>query len=165
MSTPVYGPAADDPEGDDDSGLSETLQTFASSPQGFILGAILSPLIDGLNSVVVRILDLIVFVFRGDGPGLTGTLGLADIPLFIGNTLVDAGAVVGGSARDGTGILGVLDTIVEIGVGFADIGGPLAPIILAAEVVAVVYLLVVIARRVILVIADALPGVAGLLGT
>ncbi|EMA71952.1 hypothetical protein C462_04220 [Halorubrum distributum JCM 13916] len=141
------------------------LLTFASAPQGFILGALLEPLLSGLNSVVVGLLDLIVFVFQGDGPGLTGTLGLADIPLFIGDTLIGVGSTVGGSAIDGTGILGVVDRIVETFVGFASIGGPLAPLILAGEVVVVTYVLVVIARRTILVIADAIPGAAGVLGT
>lgn len=153
------------PNGGEGSSVPEVVLRFASAPQGFILGAVLSPLISGLESVVVGILDLIVFVFQGDGPGLVGTLGLADIPLFVGETLVGVGSTVGGSAVDGTGILGVVDRIVEALVGLASIGGPAAPIILAAEVVAVVYLFVVIGRRAILVIADAIPGAAGILGT
>lgn len=159
--------AANEPDagGGGDSSIPEVLYDFASAPQGFILGALLEPLLSGLNSIVVGLLDLIVFVFQGDGPGLVGTLGLADIPLFIGSELVDVGSAIGGSAVDGTGLLGVLDTIVSIGTSFAGLGGPLAPVILAGEVVLVAYTFAFIARRTILVIADAIPGAAGILGT
>ena len=142
-----------------------TLRRFAASPQGFILGAILSPLLRGLENVVVTVLDLITFVFQGDGPGLTGTFGIADIPLFIGTTLVDIGAEIGGSAIEGEGILGLLSTLVDAGTSFASMGGPLAPIILAGEVVVVVYVFAWTTQRIILVIADAVPGLAGILGT
>ena len=151
-------------EGDGYS-LPETLKRFAKSPQGFILGAILSPLINGLNDVVVTFLDLIVFVFRGSGPGLVGTYGIADVPLFIGTKLIGIGSTIGGSAVDGTGVLGILDRIVGAGTQIASIGGPLAPIILAGEIVVVVYVLAFVTERIILVIADAVPGAAGILGT
>ncbi|WP_050032292.1 hypothetical protein [Halorubrum halophilum] len=151
--------------GGDGYTLPQSLQRFARSPQGFILGAILSPLLEGLNDAVVQFLDLIVFVFEGSEPGLVGTYGIADIPLFIGTQLVNIGATIGGSASDGTGFLGLVDRLVEAAVGFATVGGPLAPIILAGEVVVVVWLLAFIGRRIILVIADAVPGLAGVLGT
>ncbi|WP_244629383.1 hypothetical protein [Halorubrum sp. PV6] len=142
-----------------------TLKRFASSPQGFILGAILSPLLRGLENVVVTVLDLITFVFQGDEPGLTGTFGIADVPLFIGTKLVSIGATIGGSAIEGTGLLGLLSRLVDAGTGFASAGGPLAPIILAGEVVVVVYMFAWTTQRIILVIADAVPGLAGILGT
>ena len=166
MSTPLYGPGVDDPEdGDGGSELPETLQRFASSPTGFILGAILSPLLRGLNNIVITFLDLITFVFQGSGPGLIGTLGLADIPLFIGTELVEAGALIGGSSVEGTGLLGIVSTVVDAGTAFASIGGPLAPVILAGEVVVVVYVFAFVTERIVLVIADAVPGLAGILGT
>ncbi|KOX96945.1 hypothetical protein [Halorubrum tropicale] len=145
--------------------LPETLRRFASSPTGFILGAILSPLLRGLNNVVVTILDLITFVFQGSGPGLVGTLGLVDIPLFIGTELVEAGAIIGGSSVEGTGLLGVVSTVIDAGAAFASIGGPLAPVILAGEVVVVAYVFAFVTERIVLVIADAVPGLAGILGT
>lgn len=151
--------------GDDGYTLPVTLQRFASSPSGFILGAILSPLLRGLNGVVIEFLDLITFVFQGSGPGLVGTLGVADIPLFIGTELVEIGAIIGGSSVEGTGLLGIVSTVIDAGTAFASIGGPLAPIILAGEVVVVVYAFAFVAERIILVIADAVPGLAGILGT
>mgnify|MGYP000158397621 CR=1 FL=1 len=150
---------------DSDYTLPETLSRFASSPQGFILGAILSPLLRGLENIVVTVLDLITFVFQGDGPGLTGTFGIADIPLFIGTKLVGIGATIGGSAIEGTGLLGLLSRLVDAGTSFASMGGPLAPVILAGEVVVVVYVFAWTTQRIILVIADAVPGLAGVLGT
>jgi len=147
------------------SGVRDTLIRFGKSPRGFLLGAVLSPLISGLNDVVVRFLELVRFVYMGDGPGLQGTLGMADIPVFIGDTVLAAGSTIGGSAAEGTGILGAVDTVVQALIGIATIGGPLAPIILAGETVLVVWVLAVLARRTILIIADAVPGLAGVLGT
>ena len=159
--------AAASPDGGADDGytLPVTLQRFASSPSGFILGAILSPLLRGLNSLVVTFLDLITFVFQGSGPGLVGTLGVADIPLFIGAELVEIGAAIGGSSVEGTGLLGIVSEVIDAGTAFATLGGPLAPIILAGEVVVVVYVFAFVTERIILVIADAVPGLAGILGT
>ena len=166
MSTPLYGPGVDDTEGSDGgSELPETLQRFASSPTGFILGAVLSPLLRGLNNVVVTFLDLITFVYQGSGPGLVGTLGVVDIPLFIGTELIEIGATIGGSSVEGTGLLGIVSTVIDAGTAFATLGGPLAPIILAGEVVVVVYVFAFVTERIILVIADATPGLAGILGT
>ncbi|TKX85761.1 hypothetical protein EXE43_11965 [Halorubrum sp. SS5] len=159
--------AAPDTTSDSGGGytLPETLRRFASSPTGFILGAILSPLLRGLNNVVVTFLDLITFVFQGSGPGLIGTLGLADIPLFIGTELIEIGAIIGGSSVEGTGLLGIVSTVIDAGTAFASIGGPLAPIILAGEAVVVLYVFAFATERIILVIADAVPGLAGILGT
>ena len=151
--------------GDDGYTLPVTLQRFASSPSGFILGAILSPLLRGLNSVVIEFLDLITFVFQGSGPGLIGTLGVADIPLFIGTELLEIGATIGGSSVEGTGLLGIVSEVIDAGTAFATLGGPLAPIILAGEVVVVVYVFAFVTERIILVIADAVPGLAGVFGT
>lgn len=157
--------ASPDSGADDGYTLPETLQRFASSPTGFILGAILSPLLRGLNDIVVTFLNLITFVFQGSGPGLVGTLGLADIPLFIGTKLIEIGATIGGSSVEGTGLLGIVSTVIDAGTAFASIGGPLAPIILAGEVVVVVYVFAFVTERIVLVIADAVPGLAGILGT
>lgn len=156
--------AASSPDSGSDSALPEVLTRFASAPQGFILGAVLTPILSGVNDVLIRILDLITYVFQGDGPGLVGTYGLADIPVFIGTELVAVGSTIGGSASGG-GLLGILSRIVDAGTAFASAGGPLAPIILAAEVVVAAYVLAFIGQRVILVMADAVPGVAGVLGT
>lgn len=147
------------------SGLPQVLSDFANAPQGFILGAILETFLSGLNTGLAEVLGVINLVFNGTGPGLTGTYGLADIPLAIGTVLVDAGSTVGGSAIEGTGILGFVDQLVEAGFGFAEIFGPLAPIVLSAEIVLIVWLFAVVTRRTILVIADAVPGLAGVFGT
>jgi len=166
-TTPSGGGGGSTSSGGSDGGytLPETLQRFAASPQGFILGAVLSPLLQGLTDALVQVLDLIVFVFEGSGPGLVGTLGIADIPLFIGEELTAVGSTIGGSAVEGTGLLGVIDRLVQSAVELATIAGPLAPVVLAAETVFVVWLIAVIGRRTLLVIADAVPGLAGVLGT
>ncbi|ELZ30100.1 hypothetical protein C473_13319 [Halorubrum distributum JCM 10247] len=114
---------------------------------------------------MVTFLDLITFVFQGSSPGLVGTLGLVDIPLFIGTELIEIGATIGGSSVEGTGLLGIVSTVIDAGTAFASIGGPLAPIILAGEVVVVVYVFAFVTERIVLVIADAVPGLAGILGT
>jgi len=176
ITNPLPGGGGDYDGGDDDGGGGgggggtdlgtwETLERFGKSPQGFILGAILSPLLRGLEDVIVEVLDLIVFVFQGEYPGLIGTYGLLDIPVFIGTKLIAIGATIGGSTAENSGVLGLVDRLVKAAVDVATVGGPLAPIILAGEIVVVVWLLAVIARRIILVIADAVPGLAGVLGT
>ena len=66
---------------------------------------------------------------------------------------------------EGTGLLGIVSTVVDAGTAFATIGGPLAPIILAGEVVVVGYVFAFVTERIVLVIADAVPGLAGILGT
>lgn len=149
----------------DGDSIPDVLLRFASAPQGFILGAILETILSGLNTGLVEVLGLINLVFNGTGPGLEGTYGLADIPLAIGTALVGVGSTVGGSAIEGTGILGIVDQLVGAGFGFASTFGPLAPIVLSAEVVLIVWLFAVVTRRTILVIADAVPGLAGVFGT
>jgi len=115
------------------------------------------------EDVIVDLLD--VLLQKGVILEADVVIGIADIPLFIGTSLVGVGETIGGSAVEGTGILGVVDQVVSAGVGFASAGGPLAPIILSAEVVLVVWVIAVLTRRTILVIADAVPGLAGVFGT
>jgi len=79
----------------DDSTI-ETLKTFGSSPAGFIFGIVLTPLLNGFETVVLRTLDLVNLVFYGDFRSSTyGMLGLADIPTESARILVQAGNIVG----------------------------------------------------------------------
>ena len=144
----------------------DTLQRFLDSPSGFILGAILSTLLDGLQDALASILDGISRLFVGDAPGTEGLLGLADIPLLIGELAVRAGRQIGGTAGSGviepSGLLGVIATLVESGLSAAELAGPLAPVVLTTEAVLVVYVLLLVFQRLVSVALDVIPGAGGL---
>lgn len=144
----------------------ETLKQFLKSPSGFILGAVLSTLLDGFEGVLASILDGISLVFVGNAPGTEGLLGLADIPLLIGELAVGAGRQIGGTAGSGvvepSGLLGVIATLVESGLSAAELAGPLAPVVLTTEAVLVVYVLLLLFQRLVSVVLDVIPGAGGL---
>lgn len=151
--------------------LPGTLEAFASSPAGFALGLILTPLLKGVETVLIGALDLVTFVFNGACPDVystfstgaqcvdstSGMIGLADVPLFIGGLLVGIGRVIGGSASEGTGVLGLLSGVTSGLVGLASAAGPAAPIVFALVVVLVLGALAFVVRRVALLV----PGIGG----
>jgi len=148
------------------------LTAFAKSPSAFILGAVIAPIVGGLNTILYGTLEAVLFLFSGSCPDqyvvltggsscggdpTAGTWGLTDIPLVIGDAIVGAGSTIGGSAAAGTGILGVVDSISGAAVGIAQAAGPLGPVIIAAEFAAVVWLVAFVIRRAALTI----PGIGG----
>lgn len=148
------------------------LTAFAKAPSTFILGAVLAPIVGGLNTILSGTLEAVLFLFSGSCPDqyvvltggsscggdpTAGTWGLTDIPLVIGDAIVGAGSTIGGSAAAGTGILGVVDSISGAAVGIAQAAGPLGPVIIAAEFAAVVWLVAFVIRRAALTI----PGIGG----
>lgn len=147
-------------------GRKQTLTRFVDSPTGFILGAILAPLLNGAESVLATILDGITLLFVGAEPGTDGLLGIADIPLLIGEIAVDAGRALGGRAGTGvaesSGLLGAAANIVDTAIAASELAGPFAPVVLAGEVVLFGYLTVVGAQRLVGVALDFIPGAGGL---
>jgi len=162
----TYDPNSGDGTDSGDETRRETLQRFLNSPSGFILGAVLSTLLDGFEGVLASILDGISLLFVGDAPGTEGLLGLADIPLLIGELAIGAGRQIGGTAGSGvierSGLLGVVATLVESGLSAAELAGPLAPVVLTTEAVLVVYVLLLLFQRLVSVALDVIPGAGGL---
>lgn len=169
---PTRGGAGGDGNGGDGGGFLDinnrraVLGRFFDSPGGFILGAILTPLLDGVESVLATILDAITLLFVGAEPGTDGLLGIADIPLLIGELAVDAGRTLGGrtgtGVADPSGLLGAAAGIADAAIAASELAGPLAPVVLAGEVILFGYLAVVGVQRLVGVALDLIPGAGGL---
>ena len=92
-----------DPDTEDDSlsGFDEStldvLQTFGSSPVGFIFGVILTPILNGIEGIAITGLELFNLVIFGDARGsAAGMIGIADIPRVSAGLLIDAGNLIRG---------------------------------------------------------------------
>lgn len=154
-----------DTGGGDDSSLGgllaykDVLTTFAASPAGFILGAILSELLGGIEAIISLFLDAIRFMFVGsDGvPSSTGTLGIADVPVYMASLLGDAGSQLGAAVMTTTQT--VTGALVDVAVA----SGPLAPVVLSMELAVLMVVSAVVLRTLIEIAADVVPGLGGLL--
>ena len=137
-----------------DLSLPSTLQTFIENPQNFILGAVLSGLLEWVFGAVSILIDTILLVIAGsepttfDAPG--EQLGIADIPVSVASNLGGVGGTVGAAII--TGIEAVNAPLFEA----ASFAGPFSPIILIVIIIgegtAVLWLL----QRAVYVAADLL---------
>ena len=96
----------------------DILRDFTSSPQGFVLGLILTPLLDGLEDLVVEVLGLVNLLFFGTSEATTGeTLGVADVPVVLLTLLVEAGTLIGTPILRYTGFFarGAVDFVAGLG--------------------------------------------------
>jgi len=136
------------------SGNASTLQTFAASPAAFIFGVILTPLLNGLETVVAKTLDLVYLVFFGTLRTTTdGQLGIADVPLVVADLLIDVGDLIGQP------ILSVaIRPLSKALVGFADWAGPLGFLGAALALVIIVNVYASALRTAIEVVLDFIPG-------
>lgn len=142
----------------DISGIPSTLQRFAKQPTAFILGAILSEILGGIETIVESLLRAIRLVFVGENPGSTeGTLGIADIPLLVLNIVLDAGSELGTTIRD------LASSAATGGVEFAFGFGWLAPIVLSLEIAVLLVITWTVLRTLLRVAIDAIPGGGGLI--
>lgn len=130
------------------------LRAFANNPQGFILGAVLTTVLEAVTGVVTTIVDQLVLLVGGsqptrfDAPG--EQLGLADVPVAIASTLTGAGSFGGQAILDGIEAFNA--TLFDA----AAAAGPFAPlvVIVIASVEAIV--VIVVLRRLAFIIADLL---------
>lgn len=128
------------------------LTTFAASPAGFILGVILTPLLNGVTGVVTIFLGGINLAFFGTGPGTQGVLGIADIPTIGAQLLIAAGDAVGAP------VISVANSLVTAWIDAADgfdLVGTLVVTVLAAVVLVAGAALV---RKVLAIVLDVVPG-------
>ena len=143
-------------ENDGESGstaLPPALTAFADSPQGFVLGLILTPLFEGLEDIVVEGLETVNLLFVGDSrASTTGTLGLADIPLVLANAVIGVGKDVGQPALDGLSY--IMTTSVKLGASL----GPWGLVGSALLVVGVIWFYAASIRLGIAVALEAIPG-------
>lgn len=139
------------------TGVADVLKTFGNSPAGFILGAVLSELLGGIEVLLTALLDAVLFVFVGSGPGTTGMLGIADIPIFATEILIGATSGIGQTILELIGsLLGMVGTV-------AASAGPAAPLVVAGSIAVVAIAGAWTLRTVIDVVADAVPGLQGII--
>jgi hypothetical protein len=132
---------------------SGVLSDFADSPRGFVLGLILTPLIEGLENIVIETLWVVNLVLVGENRGSTaGSLGIADIPLVLARMSVKAGQSVGRPVLETLGF--VMRTSVKLGQSM----GPWGLIGSAILIVAVIWTFSASLRLGLAVALEAIPG-------
>jgi len=134
-------------------GVEDTLTAFGESPAGFILGAVLSQILGGVQIIVESLIDGIIVLFLGsDGePSATGDLlGIADIPVYV------VTAFTGGGARVADGIAGAIRSTNRVTVEVATAAGPASPIVYAALLAVYMVVSAWLLRTLIAVVLDLL---------
>ncbi|WP_435093401.1 hypothetical protein [Halorubrum sp. N11] len=137
-----------------DLSLPPVLQAFTSSPQNFILGAVLSGILEWLFGTVSLVIDVILLVVAGSEPATFDApgeqLGIADIPVSVANNLGGVGETAG------TAIIAGIEAFNEPIFEAAAFAGPASPLIfvliIIIETTAVLWLL----QRAVYVAADLL---------
>jgi len=137
-----------------DSGTIDVLQTFGSSPAGFIFGVILTPVLNGFQEGVTEGLDLVNLVFFGEQRGSTdGLIGIADIPTVTAGLVVDAGNLIGEPILNEA-----VDPLVDGLVGLAKWSGPWGLLGAAIALVVIVNVYAGTLRKALEIVLDIIPG-------
>lgn len=139
------------------------LRAFGNSPAGFILGVASSMVLGGIETIVTTLLDGVLILFVGSEPGLEGTLGLADIPLFVGTQLTAVGSWIGTGSATTPGVLDAANAMTTALINLTSSFGPLAPIMLALIVSGMGIAAAWLARKLLEIAADVVPGGGALL--
>ena len=114
-----------DPTPDNSLTLPAVLQSFAKNPIGFILGAILTTFLAGLETVFEAVLGALQFLVEGDTVGSTeGMIGIADIPRVVADTIGWAGA------EAGSGLEAAIAVALDALESAAATAGPAAPLVI-----------------------------------
>ena len=132
----------------------DVLTAFVNNPRGFVVGAVLTTILEAVTGVVTTVIDQLVLIVGGSQPTAFNapgeTLGLADLPVALASTLTSATGFGGRTIING--IEAFNGTLFEA----AAAAGPFAPliVIVIGSVEAVVALLIL--RRLVFVAADLL---------
>lgn len=149
----IYGNSDSGGSGDNTT-VWEFLVKFAKNPSGIIVGVIIAWLLDVLETIVLAVLDSIIFVFEGSTVGSTaGKWGLADVPRYLFGLILDMGDTAGTTILDA--ITGINQPILEA----VAMTGPVAPVLGAVIIVAEIVVGVILVER---VVSALLAGVADL---
>lgn len=136
------------------------LKSFVANPRRFILGAILTSILEGLFSIVTEALYILQLGLVGSSPTKSfpeeDVWGLADIAASLYRLLGQAGLEIGSEVIESVQALN--NPLYEL----AGSAGPAAPLVVAiflsAELVAVLLILEYTVRA----LADIVPGLGGL---
>lgn len=134
--------------------LPATLQSFLSNPQGFIVGAVATAILEQVFGIVTTLLNLVFRVFGGSAPGRLNapgeTLGLIDVPVYVADLLVSVGT------DSGDAILLAIESMNEPVFALASNAGPATPVLITGVLVVEVIVVLWILQRVVFVVADLL---------
>ena len=162
------GDNVDNPYDGDDSGSSsgggggdsggslwsevDVLTAFVNNPRGFVLGAVLTTILETVTGVVTTVFDQLVLLAGGSQPtefNAPGeTLGLADVPVALADTVIGAGGFSGDVI-----IAGIVAFNEQIADAAAAVG-PFGPFVLIVLISVEAILTAVILRRIVFVVAD-----------
>ncbi|WP_241990655.1 hypothetical protein [Halorubrum sp. CGM5_25_10-8B] len=129
-------------------------RAFANNPRGFVVGAVLTTILEAVTGVVTTIVDQLVLLVGGsqptrfDAPG--EQLGLADVPVAIASTLTGVGSFGGQVLLDGIEAFNA--TLFDAAVA----AGPFAPLVIIAIASVEAVVVIVVLRRLVYVAADLL---------
>lgn len=142
----------------------DVLATFARSPIAFVLGIVLQALVGGLQGLTNVFLEAITVVFFGSSPGLTGQLGLADMPLYFGSLV--AGFIrptPGGRSSLGDAVIAMFNIPISALLDIASEAGPAEPIVIALGAGGLVITLAFVLRKLVDAVLSSVPFLEGLL--
>lgn len=132
--------------------LPDTLQSFLSNPQRFIVGAVATAILEQVFGIVTTLINLVFRVFGGSAPGRLNapdeTLGLIDVPVYVADLLVDVGIDTGNA------ILLAIESMNDPVFALASNAGPATPVIITAIVVGEVIVVLWLLQRLVFVVAD-----------
>lgn len=130
------------------------LSAFIDNPQNFILGAVLTTIVESVTGVVSMIYGQILFVVGGSEPGQFAapgeTLGIADVPVKIAELLTGAGGFTGSA------IIGGIETFNQSIAAAASTVGPFGPAVIIVLLTVEAIVAIVVVRRIVYVVADLL---------
>lgn len=134
--------------------LGATLSTFASDPQRFIFGALLTGAVEWIFGGVSLVIDTILLILGGSDPTTFNaegeTLGIADVPVAIADSLGGVGDVVGSS------LIMTIQSFNEPIFESAAFAGPATPLVVTIVVVLEAAVVLWVAQRIVFIVADLL---------
>ena len=132
----------------------DVLTSFANNPRGFVLGAVLTTILEAVTGVVTTVVDQLVLLTGGSQPTRFNApgeqLGLADIPVAVASAFTGAGSF-GGEA-----ILGGIEAFNATLFDAAAAAGPLSPLVVIAIASVEAVVVIVVLRRLVYIAADLL---------
>lgn len=134
----------------------ETLRTFLTSPRQFILGAVLTTIVEATLGLVTVFIRGLQTIFLGSNPGVFNAenevLGIADLPVLIADEIIGVGSTVVST------VVSAIESLNQVILGFGPQTGFAAPLfataLVSVELVAAVWL----TGLGIDILLDAIPG-------
>ena len=132
----------------------DVLTAFVNNPRGFVLGAVLTTILEAVTGVVTTVVDQLVLLTGGSQPTRFNApgeqLGLADVPVAVASAFTGAGSFGGQAILDGIEAFNA--TLFDA----AAAAGPFAPLVVIAIASVEAVVVIVVLRRLVYIAADLL---------